>query len=120
MTDVEIIFADIPGYIVSSNDGITVALDITITQKLKEEGLAREFVNRLQNLRKENSFKVTDKVRIQILKNDKLTSAINNNLTYICDEILATDLEFVNATDNNITEIELIDSITAKISVQKC
>ena len=120
LTDVEIISADIPGYIVSSNDGITVALDITITQKLKEEGLAREFVNRLQNLRKDNNFEVTDKVIVQILKNDKLTSAINNNLTYICDEILATDLEFVNSTDKNITEIELIDSITAKISIQKC
>ncbi|MDC0204598.1 isoleucine--tRNA ligase [Flavobacteriales bacterium] len=120
LTDVEITSGDIPGHIVSSDAGVIVALDITISQRLKEEGLAREFINRLQNLRKENNFKVTDKVRIQILKNDKLTSAINNNLTYICDEILATELEFVNATDNNITEIELIDSITAKISVLKC
>ena len=68
LTDVEITSADIPGYIVSSNDGITVALDITITQKLKEEWLAREFVNRLQNLRKDKNLKVTDKVSIQVLK----------------------------------------------------
>jgi len=120
LTDVEIISVDVPGYTVSSNDHVTVALDINITQELKEEGLAREFINRLQNLRKDNNFNVTDKICVQILKNDKLTSAINNNLTYICDEILANNLEFVSSTKNNITTIELIDSITAEISVKKC
>jgi isoleucyl-tRNA synthetase len=120
LTDVEISSADVPGYIVSSNDGVTVALDITISQNLKEEGLAREFINRLQNLRKEKNFKVTDRVSIQLLKNDKLTSAIKNNLTYICDEILATKLEIVSTTSNPLTKIELVDSITAKISILKC
>jgi isoleucyl-tRNA synthetase len=120
LTDVEISSVDVPGYIVSSNDGVTVALDITISQNLKEEGLAREFVNRLQNLRKEKNFKVTDRVSIQLLKNDKLTSAIKNNLTYICDEILATKLEIVSTTSNPLTKIELVDSITAKISILKC
>ena len=97
-----------------------MALDINITQELKEEGLAREFINRLQNLRKDNSFNVTDKICVQILKNDKLTSAINNNLTYICDEILANKLEFVNSTKNIFTKIKLVDSITAEISIEKC
>jgi isoleucyl-tRNA synthetase len=120
LTDVEISSADVPGYIVSSNDGVTVALDITISQNLKEEGLAREFINRLQSLRKEKNFKVTDRVSIQLLKNDKLTSAIKNNLTYICDEILATKLEIVSTTSNPLTKIELVDSITAKISILKC
>ena len=120
LTDVEISSVDVPGYIVSSNDGVTVALDITISQNLKEEGLAREFINRLQNLRKEKNFKVTDRVSIQLLKNDKLTSAIKNNLTYICDEILATKLEIVSTTSNPLTKIELVDSITAKISILKC
>ena len=120
MTDVEIVSVDIPGYIVASNDRVTVALDINLTQELKEEGLAREFINRLQNLRKDKNFNVLDKICVQILKNDKLTSAINNNLTYICDEILATNLEFVNSTKNNITTVELIDSITAEISIKKC
>jgi isoleucyl-tRNA synthetase len=119
ISDVEINSADIPGYLVSSNEGITVALDITLSEKLKEEGLAREFINRIQNLRKENGFEVTDKIEILVEKNDALTTAIKNNLTYICDETLATLLDCDQVKISNSVEIELIDKIIAKISIVK-
>ncbi len=119
ISDVEITSADIPGFLVASNDGITVALDITLSDKLKEEGLAREFINRIQNLRKQNGYEVTDKVEILVEKNDALTTAIKNNFTYICDETLATHLDFDKVEISNSVEVELIDEITAKISIVK-
>ncbi len=119
ISDVVISSADIPGYIVSSNDGITVALDINISENLKEEGLAREFINRIQNLRKDKNFEVTDTVKILVEKNDSLSSAIKNNFSYICEETLATQLEFTKATDIGFDNIELIDSITAKVNIKK-
>ena len=117
--DVDITSADIPGCLVASNDGITVALDITLSDKLKEEGLAREFINRIQNLRKDRGFEVTDKVEILVEKNDALSTAIKNNFTYICDETLATLLDFDKVEISNSVEVELIDEITAKISIVK-
>jgi isoleucyl-tRNA synthetase len=119
ISDVDITSADIPGFLVASNDGITVALDITLSDKLKEEGLAREFVNRIQNLRKDNGFEVTDKVEILVEKNDALTTAIKNNFTYICEETLATHLVFDKIEISNGVEVGLIDEITAKISIVK-
>ena len=119
ISDVDITSADIPGFLVASNDKITVALDITLSDKLKEEGLAREFINRIQNLRKDNGFEVTDKVEILVEKNDALTTAIKNNFTYICDETLATHLDFDKVEISNSVEVELIDEITAKISIVK-
>jgi len=100
LTDVEISSADIPGCIVSSNDGVTVALDITLSKKLKEEGLAREFINRIQNLRKDKGFEVTDKINILVEKNEALSSAIQNNFIYICDETLADQLTFIDKLNN--------------------
>ena len=119
LTDVEISSADIPGCIVANNDGVTVALDITLSDKLKEEGLAREFINRIQNLRKDNDFEVTDKVNILVENNEQLNSAIQNNFTYICDETLADKLELVDEIENETTDIELVDGISAKVSVKK-
>ena len=119
LTDVEISSADIPGCIVANNDGITVALDITLSAELKEEGLAREFINRVQNLRKENGFKVTDKVNILVENNEQLKSAIQNNFTYICDETLADKLEFSKNIENETNEMDLVDGITAKVSIIK-
>ena len=119
LTDVEISSADIPGCIVSSNDGVTVALDINISDELKEEGLAREFINRIQNLRKDKDFEVTNKVNILVENNEQLSSAIQNNFTYICDETLASKLEFVEVIDSEADEIELVDQITAKVSIKK-
>ena len=119
LTDVEISSADIPGCIVANNDGVTVALDITLSADLKEEGLAREFINRVQNLRKDNGFKVTDKVNIIVENNEQLKSAIQNNFAYICDETLADKLEFSNNIESETNEMELIDGITAKVSIKK-
>ncbi len=117
INDVKITSADIPGCVVSSADGITVALDINISESLKEEGLAREFINRIQNLRKDKAFKVTDKISILIENNEQLEPAIQNNFTYICEETLAEKLEFITVSDAD--EIELVDQITTKVSIKK-
>ena len=119
LTDVEISSADIPGCIVANNDGVTVALDIMLSAELKEEGLAREFINRVQNLRKDNGFKVTDKVNILVENNEQLKSAIQNNFAYICDETLADKLEFSKSIENETNEMDLVDGITAKVSIKK-
>ena len=119
LTDVEISSADIPGCIVSSDDGITVALDITLSQELEEEGLAREFINRIQNLRKDKGLEVTDKINILIEKNESLSSTIQNNFIYICDETLAEQLEFIDELNNAEDKIELVDGISAKVSIKK-
>ena len=119
LTDVEISSAGIPDCIVSSNDGVTVALDITLSQELKEEGLAREFINRIQNLRKDKGFEVTDKINILVEKNEALSSAIQNNFIYICDETLAEQLEFIDELNNAEDKIELVDDISAKVSIKK-
>ena len=119
LIDVEISLADIPGCIVSSNDEITVALDVTLSKKLKEEGLAREFINRIQNLRKDKGFKVTDKINILVEKNEALSSAIQNNFIYICDETLASELKLIDKLNNAEDKIELVDEISTKVSVKK-
>ena len=119
LTDVEISSADVPGYIVSSSNGVTVALDITISQNLKDEGLAREFVNRLQNLRKEKNFEVTDMIHIEVEKNQAITNAINNNLEYICSETLAIALSFTEAGSFEGETIDLIDTLTASVKIIK-
>ncbi|MBL7891995.1 MAG: isoleucine--tRNA ligase, partial [Bacteroidia bacterium] len=91
--DVEIIPVDIPGWKVANEGPITVALDITLTSELKEEGIARELVNRIQNLRKDKDFEVTDRILVKIQSNSAINSAVSNNLNYICTEILASSLE---------------------------
>ncbi len=119
ISDVEITSKDIPGCIVATNNGLTVALDITLSDELREEGLAREFINRIQNLRKDSGLEVTDKVKIQVEKNDSLTAAIKNNFTYICDETLAVQLDFEEHSIMNGSEIELIDNISTKVLIIK-
>ena len=88
----EIITEDIPGWEVTSSDLITVALDITISEELKNEGNARELVNRIQNLRKEKDFNVTDRINIRVEQNDAINDALNNYKNYICTEVLAEQL----------------------------
>ncbi len=118
--DVEIIPVDIPGWKVSNSGQLTVALDITITPELREEGLARELVNRIQNLRKDSNLDVTDKIEVRIQRNSALNSAINNNLKYICAEILASSLEIVdNLAAGSSTDIELDEEIRTLITIHK-
>lgn len=120
LQDVEITTEDIPGWLISSTGSLTVALDINITDELKKEGLARELVNRIQNLRKDNNFEVTDKIRVQVEKMEYLETAILNNLSYICAEILAESLDLVDKIegDNQVT-VELTEEFSTKIKIVK-
>ncbi|MEI6021179.1 MAG: isoleucine--tRNA ligase [Bacteroidota bacterium] len=118
--DVEIIPVDLPGWKVANQGGITVALDIHIDENLKNEGLAREVVNRIQNLRKENGLEVTDKILVKIQQNSSLDNAIKNNLSYICSETLTNELQLVQSlSSENAVAIEVDELITTLISIQK-
>jgi isoleucyl-tRNA synthetase len=110
--DVEITSEDIPGWLVASDGNLTVALDITLTGELIEEGMAREFINRIQNLRKESGFDVTDKISIRILKHDAINSALENYKTYIAAQTLANEIALVDSLkDPDAVEIEVEDNI---------
>jgi isoleucyl-tRNA synthetase len=115
--DVEISSQDIPGWLVANANGITVALDITLTEELKNEGIARELVNRIQNIRKDSGFEVTDKIKVQLQQNEELEKAVKANVTYIKSETLTETLDFAADLDNG-TEIEF-DNIKTKILISK-
>ncbi len=115
--DVEISSQDIPGWLVANSNGITVALDITISEALRKEGIARELVNRIQNIRKDSGFEVTDKIKVQILKNDSIEQAVIANETYIKSETLTKELVFVSEITNG-TEIEF-DELKTTILISK-
>ena len=118
--DVEIIPVDIPGWKVANNGALTVALDITLTDKLKEEGIARELVNRIQNIRKDKGFEVTDKINLKILGSNVINISVNNNLDYICSETLASSLELVadmKAEDGVAVEVD--EQTKTMISISK-
>lgn len=118
--DVEITTEDIPGWMVATAESLTVALDITVTDELKSEGLARELVNRIQNHRKELGFEVTDKIHLTIEKNNDIEQPINENNTYICSETLAKTLTLVNYIDGTEKiEVELIDGIKTFLLITK-
>lgn len=101
LEEVEILTEDIEGWLVASEKGWTVALDITLTEELKNEGYARELVNKIQNQRKENDYEVTDKILIKIVEHPVVESAIQFYKEYICNETLATGIEFVGNADNS-------------------
>jgi len=115
--DVEIASQDIPGWLVASSNGITVALDITLTEELKNEGIARELVNRIQNIRKDSGFEVTDKIKVVLQKNGILEKAIMTNISYIKSETLTDSLVFEEQVNNGI-EIEF-DDIKTRIIIAK-
>ena len=117
LEDVEISSQDIPGWLVANANGITVALDITITEELKKEGIARELVNRIQNLRKDSGFEVTDKITVYLQKNEVLEAAFTANETYIKSETLTKNLIFEDSVING-TEIEF-DNIKTMILISK-
>ena len=117
--DVEISSKEIEGYSVSTNEFFTVALDVKLTNELKDEGLAREFVNRIQNLRKEKEYLVTDRIAIQIEKNENIERAFNNNLNYICNETLAVELNFSSSKLSNCEGLALIDNIVCNVLIDK-
>ena len=115
--DVEITSQDIEGWLVANSNGITVALDITISEALKQEGIARELVNRIQNIRKDSGFEVTDKIKVQLRRNGLLEEAILKNEDYIKSETLTSDLVFVDVLELG-TEIEF-DDIKTMLLISK-
>ena len=108
---------DIPGWAVTSQDDLTVALDMTITDELMQEGLAREIVNRVQNLRKTGGFEVTDRIELLIEKNEKTDAAVEKFGDYICNETLAT-ITKADALDGVEAE-ELVEGVNIKLKIQK-
>jgi len=92
--DVEIIAEDVEGWQVANLGTLTVALDVHISAELKDEGMARELINRIQNLRKEKGFEVTDRIKVTLSQNTEIQQAVDNNFSYICTEILADSLKF--------------------------
>jgi isoleucyl-tRNA synthetase len=117
LQEVEISSQDIEGWLVANSNGITVALDISISEELHQEGIARELVNRIQNIRKDSGFEVTDKIKVRIQRNGDLETAILNNEAYIKSETLTDLLEFVDELDGGVA-IEF-DEIITRIAINK-
>ncbi len=118
MEDVEITTDDIPGWLVASEGGLTVALDITLTEELKGEGVARELVNRIQNMRKDSDFEVTDRIEIKIKNTPAISSAVEANKIYICAEVLADSLELVESTTGG-TFVEIDAETSTEIAINR-
>ncbi|RIV43987.1 isoleucine--tRNA ligase [Flagellimonas pelagia] len=117
LTDVEISSQDIEGWLVASSGPLTVALDVTIDETLRKEGIARELVNRIQNLRKESGFEVTDKIDIKILKDGFVESAISSNEEYIKTETLTAELNFEEKLEEGVAVA--FDEVNTKLFIQK-
>jgi isoleucyl-tRNA synthetase len=115
--DVEVFAEDIPGWQVTNLGSLTVALDVTISEELKQEGISRELVNRIQNLRKELNFEVTDRIKVSLQNDNLVANAVAKNKDYICAEILADEFELTD-TVNNANKI-VIDDVELSISVNK-
>ena len=120
LDDVEIRTEDIEGWQVATSVGVSVALDINPGQELKNEGLARELVNRIQNIRKDKGFEVTDKINIQIQEKVELLQAVADNKNYICAETLATNLDFVDKISSpDLDGVEIEEGLVTQIAIQK-
>jgi isoleucyl-tRNA synthetase len=118
LEDVEIIPVDIPGWKVANEGSLTVALDITINDALRNEGLAREIVNRVQNLRKEAGFEVTDRINVKIVSSDAIREALASNSEYIRTQILAEQLELMDSLNEGY-DVEIEEGKSTKIALFK-
>ncbi|MCO4293498.1 isoleucine--tRNA ligase [Solitalea sp. MAHUQ-68] len=118
VVDVEILSEDIPGWLVTNMGKLTVALDVTITDDLKQEGIARELINRIQNLRKDKGFEVTDKINVKLESNDLVDTAVKNFLPYISAEILGTNFDLTESGFNTADTIEIEDT-NLKIEIER-
>ena len=118
LEDVEILSEDIPGWLVANEGRLTVALDINVTKELKEEGIARELINRIQNLRKESNFDVTDKITLAIGRHKEINEAVENFSQYIASQVLAEHIELTDEKDNKAKDIE-IDDIHTFIKIER-
>jgi isoleucyl-tRNA synthetase len=116
LSDVEMMAEDVPGWQVATLGALTVALDIHVSEELKQEGIARELVNRIQNLRKEKDFLVTDRIQVRLSDVQTISPAVKNNLAYICAEILADSLvleaNLISTETFEIDDVKLFVSIT--------
>lgn len=119
LSDVEIITQDIPGWVVANEDDLTVALDTTITDALRKEGISRELVNRIQNIRKEQGFDVTDNIIVEIEKCDLLCEAAKSFHDYIAGETLTKELKFSKQVDNPLQTIDVIEGKELAIRITK-
>jgi isoleucyl-tRNA synthetase len=118
--DVEILTEDIPGWLVATEGGLTIALDINLTEELKQEGIAREFVNKIQNIRKDSDFDVTDRISLKIQKHDFYNAALENFRDYISNQTLASELVVVDTLDETGSHVVEIDAgVEARIQVIK-
>jgi isoleucyl-tRNA synthetase len=113
--DVEISSEDIEGWLVASKNGLTVALDVTLTEDLLKEGIAREFINKVQNFRKESGFQVLDRIVVKVIKNKALESAFKDFYNYISNEILSNEIILVDHLDS-YHEVEFNET-TLKLSI---
>lgn len=118
LADFEITAQDIPGWLVSSEGGITVALDITLSEELISEGIARELVNRVQNLRKDSGLDVTDRIVLNIETSEDIRAAISSNMNYVCSEVLANEIRFGSTGENALTT-DLVDEADTRIDLLK-
>ncbi|NVK64561.1 MAG: isoleucine--tRNA ligase [Flavobacteriales bacterium] len=118
LNDFEIAAQDIPGWTVSSDGNLTVALDVTLTDELKSEGIARELVNRVQNLRKDSGLEVTDRILLKVDTNELIQNAIEANKEYVCNEVLANDVQF-ESLDGDALVTDLVEAEDAKIGLVK-
>lgn len=118
LEDVEIQTEDIPGWLVASEGGLTIALDINLTEELKQEGIAREFINKIQNIRKDSDFEVTDRIILKIQKHDFYNQAVSNFSEYISNQTLASELIMIDQLEEKNTHTVEIDSeVEAKLQV---
>ena len=118
--DVEILTEDIPGWLVANDGNMTIALDIHISEELRQEGIAREFINKIQNIRKENGFEVTDRILVKIVKQQAVNDAVENFKEYICNQTLANELLLLDSLESeNKKVIEIDDSTKVAILVEK-
>ncbi|MFC2104036.1 isoleucine--tRNA ligase [Bacteroidota bacterium] len=120
LEDVEITSEDIPGWLVANDGKLTVALDINVTDMLREEGIAREFINRIQNIRKDSNFDVTDKIKIQIQKHELINKAIEKHKDYIGAQTLARSIDLVDKFEqNSVHFVEIDEEIKTNIKIDK-
>lgn len=117
VADVEIISEDIPGWLVQNEGSLTVALDVTITDELRNEGIARELVNRIQNIRKAKKFNVSDKVNVRILSHPEVDDAVTEFKDYISNQVQAVSIAIVSDIDN--AEVLDMDGLDVKVTVEK-
>ena len=119
LADVEVISEDIPGWLVANEGNLTVALDITVTEELKREGIARELVNRIQNIRKDKDFNIVDKIAVKVSANENTDAAIEEFKEYISKQVLADSIEIIEVADcESMIELDM-DDYKLYVTVEK-